>query len=51
MHLEPIGCLFIIAFVIILLIQFLAMLIHRLNTFTHMLANVKLKLPFYDKVI
>ncbi|XP_076280486.1 chitin synthase chs-2 isoform X3 [Lasioglossum baleicum] len=42
MHLEPIGCLFIIAFVIILFIQFLAMLVHRFDTFTHIIANVKL---------
>ncbi|XP_076751332.1 chitin synthase chs-2 [Xylocopa sonorina] len=49
MYLEPIGCLFIVAFVFILLIQFLAMLNHRLNTFTHVLANVKLKLPCLNK--
>nr|XP_031837547.1 chitin synthase chs-2-like [Nomia melanderi] len=46
MRLEPIGCLFIIAFVTILTIQFLAMLVHRLHTFTHIIANVKLNLPF-----
>lgn len=48
MHLEPIGCLFIVAFVFILSIQFLAMLHHRLNTFIHVLANIKLNL-FYSK--
>ncbi|XP_076379793.1 chitin synthase chs-2 isoform X2 [Megalopta genalis] len=49
MHLEPIGCLFIIAYVIILFIQFLAMLVHRFNTFTHIIANVKLNLFFCNK--
>ncbi|CAK9800283.1 Chitin synthase chs-2 [Anthophora plagiata] len=42
MHLEPIGCLFILAFVSILFIQFLAMLVHQFNTFLHIIANVKL---------
>lgn len=51
MHLEPIGCLFIIAFVFILSIQFLAMLHHRLNTFVHVLANIKLNLFYPIKVI
>nr|XP_012141900.1 PREDICTED: uncharacterized protein LOC100879229 [Megachile rotundata] len=49
MHLEPIGCLFIIAFIFILLIQFLAMLAHRINTFSHILANMKLHLTFSAK--
>ncbi|CAL7946040.1 unnamed protein product [Xylocopa violacea] len=49
MYLEPIGCLFIIAFVFILFVQFLAMLNHRFNTFTHVLANVKLKIPCLNK--
>ncbi|XP_054005861.1 chitin synthase chs-2-like [Hylaeus anthracinus] len=49
MHLEPIGCLFIFAFVVILLIQFLAMLVHRFDTFTHVIANVKLQIPFCGK--
>ncbi|KAK1127233.1 hypothetical protein K0M31_003777 [Melipona bicolor] len=48
-HLEPIGCLFIVAFVFILLIQFLAMLSHRFKTFIHVLANVKLSLPCFKK--
>ncbi|XP_076622965.1 chitin synthase chs-2 [Colletes latitarsis] len=50
LHLEPVGCLFIVAYVLILCMQFLAMLIHRFDTFTHIIANVKLKLPFCDKV-
>ncbi|XP_078049860.1 LOW QUALITY PROTEIN: chitin synthase chs-2 [Augochlora pura] len=49
MHLEPIGCLFIIAYVMILFIQFLAMLVHRFSTFTHIIANVKLNLCFCRK--
>ncbi|XP_050482557.1 chitin synthase chs-2-like isoform X1 [Bombus huntii] len=49
MHLEPIGCLFIIAFVFILFIQFLAMLSHRFTTFIHVLANVKLSLACFNK--
>ncbi|XP_029033915.2 chitin synthase chs-2-like [Osmia bicornis bicornis] len=49
MHLEPIGCLFIIAFVFILFVQFLAMLAHRFNTFSHILANMKLYLPCCNK--
>ncbi|XP_076658040.1 chitin synthase chs-2 [Halictus rubicundus] len=49
MHLEPIGCLFIVAFVAILFIQFLAMLVHRFDTFTHIIANVKLNLYFCGK--
>ncbi|XP_043255985.1 chitin synthase chs-2-like [Colletes gigas] len=51
LHLEPVGCLFIVAYVLILCMQFLAMLIHRFDTFTHIIANVKLKLPFRDKVM
>ncbi|XP_076245365.1 chitin synthase chs-2 [Calliopsis andreniformis] len=50
MHLEPIGCLFICAYVLILLIQFLAMCVHRFSTFTHVLANVKLNLFCCEKV-
>ncbi|EFN87468.1 hypothetical protein EAI_04426 [Harpegnathos saltator] len=44
LRLEPIGCLFIIGFVSILGIQFVSMLIHRFDTFTHVLANMKIKL-------
>ncbi|XP_018314062.1 uncharacterized protein [Mycetomoellerius zeteki] len=42
LRLEPIGCLFIVAFVSILGIQFCAMLFHRFDTFSHVLANTKL---------
>ncbi|XP_011310728.1 uncharacterized protein [Fopius arisanus] len=42
LELEPIGCLFILAFVGILGIQFMAMLVHRFNTFCHVLANTSL---------
>ncbi|KZC15104.1 Chitin synthase 8, partial [Dufourea novaeangliae] len=50
MHLEPIGGLFIVAFVVILFIQFLAMLVHRFNTFAHIIAHVKLSQLFNCKV-
>ncbi|KAG7202391.1 hypothetical protein KM043_018708 [Ampulex compressa] len=43
LRLEPIGCLFILGFVTILLIQFMAMLVHRFDTFSHMLANATLQ--------
>ncbi|KYN42444.1 Chitin synthase 3 [Trachymyrmex septentrionalis] len=49
LRLEPIGCLFIVAFVSILGIQFCAMLFHRFDTFSHVLANTKL--PSCTKVI
>ncbi|XP_015588503.1 chitin synthase chs-2 isoform X2 [Cephus cinctus] len=42
LQLEPIGFLFIIAFAVILLIQFVAMLFHRFNTFSHIIANTTL---------
>ncbi|XP_011874477.1 PREDICTED: uncharacterized protein LOC105565685 isoform X2 [Vollenhovia emeryi] len=42
LRLEPIGCLFIAAFISILGIQFCAMLVHRFDTFSHVLANTKL---------
>ncbi|XP_071565926.1 chitin synthase chs-2 isoform X3 [Temnothorax nylanderi] len=42
LRLEPIGCLFIAAFISILGIQFCAMLVHRFVTFSHVLANTKL---------
>lgn len=44
LQLEPIGCLFILAFVLILFVQFVAMLFHRFETFHHILANTPLKL-------
>ncbi|XP_029674249.1 chitin synthase chs-2-like isoform X2 [Formica exsecta] len=42
LKLEPIGCLFIVAFISILSIQFFAMLFHRFGTFSHVLANTRL---------
>ncbi|KAL6262075.1 hypothetical protein P5V15_007171 [Pogonomyrmex californicus] len=48
LRLEPIGCLFIAAFISILGIQFCAMLVHRFDTFSHVLANTKL--PFCTKI-
>ncbi|XP_072762919.1 chitin synthase chs-2 [Anoplolepis gracilipes] len=42
LRLEPIGCLFIAAFISILGIQFFAMLFHRFGTFSHVLANARL---------
>ncbi|CAG5096672.1 Similar to Chitin synthase (Meloidogyne artiellia), partial [Cotesia congregata] len=44
LQLEPIGCLFIIGFVLILFIQFIAMLFHRYNTFLHLLSNTSINL-------
>lgn len=48
LRLEPIGCLFIAAFISILGVQFVAMLIHRFDTFSHVLATTKL--PFCKKM-
>ncbi|EZA54647.1 hypothetical protein X777_04932 [Ooceraea biroi] len=48
LRLEPIGCVFIAAFISILGIQFCAMLMHRFGTFSHVLANTKL--PIYSKI-
>ncbi|XP_012535392.1 chitin synthase chs-2 [Monomorium pharaonis] len=48
LRLEPIGCLFIAAFISILGIQFCAMLVHRFGTLSHVLANTKL--PFCTKM-
>ncbi|XP_011253680.2 chitin synthase chs-2 [Camponotus floridanus] len=48
LKLEPIGCLFIVAFISILGIQFFAMLFHRFDTFAHMLASTRL--PFCSKI-
>ncbi|XP_011496081.1 PREDICTED: uncharacterized protein LOC105360778 [Ceratosolen solmsi marchali] len=42
LHLEPIGCLFIIGFISILCFQFVAMLFHRFDTFSHIMAKVTL---------
>lgn len=42
LQLEPIGMLFIIFFGIILIIQFIAMLIHRFGTLSHMLATTEI---------
>ena len=38
-HVEPIGVLFIAVYVAVLLIQFICMLIHRIITFSHLLAS------------
>ncbi|XP_012227030.2 chitin synthase chs-2-like isoform X2 [Linepithema humile] len=48
LRLEPIGCLFIAAFISILGIQFCAMLVHRFGTLSHVLANTRL--PFFTKI-
>ncbi|KMQ91842.1 chitin synthase [Lasius niger] len=48
LRLEPIGCLFIAAFISILGVQFFAMLVHRFGTFSHVLANARL--PFCAKI-
>ncbi|KAL0119961.1 hypothetical protein PUN28_007970 [Cardiocondyla obscurior] len=48
LRLEPIGCLFIATFISILGIQFFAMLVHRFDTFSHVLANTER--PFWKKV-
>ncbi|XP_034944294.1 chitin synthase chs-2-like [Chelonus insularis] len=42
LRIEPIGCLFVFGFGLILFIQFIAMLFHRFDTFIHLLANTDL---------
>lgn len=42
LQLEPIGMLFIVFFGIILMVQFIAMLMHRIGTFTQILSSVDL---------
>nr|Q8T5G8.1 RecName: Full=Chitin synthase; AltName: Full=Chitin-UDP acetyl-glucosaminyl transferase [Meloidogyne artiellia]AAG40111.1 chitin synthase [Meloidogyne artiellia] len=42
LQLEPMGFVFIVFFLIILFIQFLAMLFHRFGTFTHIIASTEL---------
>jgi hypothetical protein len=42
LELEPIGVLFIIFFGVILIIQFLAMLVHRFGTLSHMLSTTQI---------
>ncbi|XP_057328446.1 chitin synthase chs-2-like isoform X1 [Microplitis mediator] len=49
LQLEPIGCLFILGFVLILFIQFMAMLFHRYNTFLHLLSNTSVNLNWLVK--
>ncbi|XP_008215122.2 chitin synthase chs-2 [Nasonia vitripennis] len=49
LQLEPIGCLFIIGFISVLFIQFVAMLFHRFDTFSHIMAKVSLDLYCCDK--
>lgn len=51
LKLEPIGCVFILGFVSILAVQFICMLIHRFDTFTHVLANMRIKLLCCTKVM
>jgi hypothetical protein len=42
LELEPIGMLFILFFGVILIIQFVAMLIHRFGTLSHMLSTTQI---------
>jgi hypothetical protein len=42
LELEPIGMLFIVFFGFILIIQFLAMLVHRFGTLSHMLSTTQM---------
>ncbi|KAG8237766.1 hypothetical protein J437_LFUL017830, partial [Ladona fulva] len=42
MELEPIGLVFVFFFGVILVIQFIAMLMHRLGTLSHILASTEL---------
>lgn len=48
--LEPIGLLFLVLFGTIMLIQFTAMLFHRLGTLTHLLSTVQLNWYCFKKV-
>ncbi|XP_046403854.1 chitin synthase chs-2-like [Ischnura elegans] len=50
LQLEPIGLIFVFFFGIILIIQFVAMLIHRLGTFSHILASTELSCYCNKKV-
>ncbi|KAJ8688321.1 hypothetical protein QAD02_024116 [Eretmocerus hayati] len=43
LRLEPIGCLFVVAYLGVLVIQFIAMLFHRFETFSHIMAKVSLE--------
>ncbi|CAF0869648.1 unnamed protein product [Didymodactylos carnosus] len=47
---EPLGVMLIICFCIICLIQFVAMLCHRYNTFQHILASTKLRSNVHEGV-
>lgn len=47
---EPLGVMLIFCFVIICLIQFVAMLCHRYNTFQHILASTKLRSSKFEGV-
>jgi hypothetical protein len=42
LELEPIGMLFILFFGVVMIIQFLAMLIHRFGTLSHMLSTTQI---------
>ncbi|XP_071447222.1 chitin synthase chs-2-like [Hetaerina americana] len=50
LKLEPIGLVFVFFFGLILVIQFIAMLIHRMGTFSHILASTELSCYFTQKV-
>ncbi|XP_058798456.1 chitin synthase chs-2-like [Phymastichus coffea] len=49
LHLEPIGFMFILLFVSILAVQFIAMLLHRFETFSHIMAKVRLSCDCWNK--
>jgi hypothetical protein len=42
LELEPIGMLFIVFFGVVLIIQFVAMLVHRFGTLSHMLSTTQI---------
>lgn len=44
LRLEPIGCVFIVTFFSIIFVQFVSMLFHRFETFSHLLAQTSLDL-------
>ncbi|XP_014204894.1 uncharacterized protein LOC106636864 [Copidosoma floridanum] len=51
LRLEPIGFVFILGFLLVLLIQFVAMLFHRFDTFSHIMAKVSLDFYCCDKTM
>eukprot|EP00095_Tigriopus_kingsejongensis_P011454 maker-scaffold271_size230452-snap-gene-0.8 protein:Tk11454 transcript:maker-scaffold271_size230452-snap-gene-0.8-mRNA-1 annotation:"isoform b" len=46
LQLEPLGLIFVIFFAFVLLIQLLGMLLHRIMTLGHIVANTKLRIPW-----